>query len=42
MQTESYTCDGCGKDFTVEPVITYKAGTVAEEFDFSNQSVSLL
>jgi DNA-directed RNA polymerase subunit RPC12/RpoP len=38
----SYICDGCGKQFIVEPQITYKVKKESEELDFSNTSVSLL
>ena len=38
----TYVCDNCGKQFVVEPVITYKVKKEIEELDFSNTSVSLL
>jgi len=42
LATECYCCDNCGKEFLVEPVITYKVKKQVEELDFSEQSVSLL
>ena len=38
----TYICDGCDKQFIVEPIITYKARKEIEELDFSETSVSLL
>lgn len=38
----TYICDGCGKQFIVEPQVSYKTRKEAEELDFSNTSVSLL
>lgn len=40
--TEHYICDNCGKAFTIEAAISYKAKQEQEELDFSNNSVSLL
>ena len=40
-QTESYICDGCGKQFIVEVSVSYKAKKEQEELDFTNTSVSL-
>lgn len=37
-----YICDGCGKQFIVEPQITYKVRKEVEELDFSSTTVSLL
>ena len=41
-QVGHYVCDGCGKPFTVEPVITYKVKKEDEAKDFSELSSSLL
>lgn len=41
-QEEHYVCDGCGKSFTVKPVVTYTTSTEAEETDFTELSSSLL
>ena len=38
----TYICDGCGKQFIVEPQVTYKVRKEIEELDFSETSVSLL
>jgi DNA-directed RNA polymerase subunit RPC12/RpoP len=40
-QTESFICDGCGRQFIVEPQVTYKVKKEAEELDFTQTSVSL-
>ena len=40
--TQTFICDGCGKQCIVEPIITYKIKKEAEEFDFSEPYVSLL
>jgi DNA-directed RNA polymerase subunit RPC12/RpoP len=39
---EHYECDGCGRPFIVEAVITYKSRTEAPETDFTSEYVSLL
>ena len=41
-QVGHYVCDGCGKPFIVEPVITYKVKKEEEAKDFSELSASLL
>ena len=40
--TCTYICDGCERQFIVEPQITYKVKKEVEELDFSKTSVSLL
>lgn len=41
-QVEHFACEGCGKSFTVKPVVTYTATQEAEETDFTNLESSLL
>ena len=41
-QVGHYVCDGCGKSFIVESVITYKVKKEDEAKDFSELSASLL
>lgn len=41
LQSETYICDGCNRQFVVEPQVTYKVRKEAEELDFTNSSVSL-
>lgn len=41
-QVETYICDGCNKQFVIEPVVTYKARKEIKELDFTETVVSLL
>ena len=41
LQTETYICDGCNKQFVVEPHVTYKVKKEIEELDFTTTTVSL-
>lgn len=41
-QETRYRCDGCGKPFVVEPIVTYKVKKEDEALDFDEQSVSLV
>lgn len=37
-----YVCDGCGKAFSVEPTVSYRATKAPEELDFSSDEASLI
>ena len=41
LSSETYICDGCDKQFIIEPSTTYKVRKEAEELDFSQTTVSL-
>ncbi len=40
--TAKYECDGCGKPFIVDAVISFKTRAEEPELDFSEETVSLI
>ena len=41
-QAETFVCEECGRQFVVEPIVTYKVKKEEEALDFSTPYASLL